>query len=196
MINVKKRKITLAQAGIFLWAIALGAAAVLFLVFVYGPAQHQLLEARRKAFFVEGQTKWLEEITAVNKNPEEAIRQLMLVHKTLGRQFREDSARSLLLLAAYANNFRIRMAEIRPEEPELFTDRWGDPVMIDGKKCVFVYTQMNFKADYVNLVKYLDALHQVLPAYMTVDRLEIESQPTATPQLNVKAWISLYFLEP
>ena len=196
MINIKKRKMTLAQTGILLWAAALLIAASSFVKFVYWPAQHELLEARRKAFFVEGQTKWIQEITAANKNPEEAIRQLMLIHKVLGRQFREDSARSLLLLSAYANNFRIRMTEIRPEEPELFTDRWGDPVVVDGKKCVFVYTRMHFKADYVNLVKYLDALHQVLPAYMTVDRLEIESQASAVPQLDVKAWISLYFLEP
>ena len=46
-----------------------------------------------------------------------------------------------------------------------------------------------------DLMKYLDALNKVLPAYVTVERLEIDDRAPATPRLDVNADLMLYLLE-
>ena len=126
---------------------------------------------------------------------DQVMNRLMKTKQELGRKFPEAEQRSLVLLSDYANKFRVQMTQISPDPPAIFNDSRGEAVVVDQKTCFYVYTALKMKADYVNLVKYLDVLNRVLPAYMTVERLEIEDPSPAAPRLEVNAELALYLLE-
>lgn len=195
MIRVQKRKVTGAQALVLLWAAGLLLGTLLLTRFAYIPLRDRLAAEEAKLFLVERRLGWLEEVIAAAKEPEQAMNLLTKTKQELSRKFPDSEQRSLLLLSDYANKFRVQMTQIRNEPPQIFKDSRGKEIVVDQKTCFYVYTTMKLKADYMNLIKYLDVLGKVLPAYMTVERLEIEDRSPAVPRLDVNAELALYMLE-
>lgn len=195
MIRAQKSKITFAQAMIFLWVAALIFGTLLLIRFVYKPFRAQLGAVEEKVFLAERQSRWLGEIIDEGKDPERVTNFLTKTTQELGRKFPETEQRSLVLLSEYAHKFRVQMTQIESDPPEIFRDSRGREVVVDQKTCLYVYTRMKMKADYVNFIKYLEVLNKVLPAYVSVEKLEIEDRSPAVPRLEVNADLALYLLE-
>lgn len=195
MIKVQERKVTVAQAMILLWAVGLILGMLLLMRFVYLPLRRSLVATEEKVFLVERRLGWLDETIATAKDPDQVMNLLTKTKQELARKFPETEQRSLVMLSDYANKFRVQMTQIRSGPPEIFKDSRGKELVVDQRTCFYVYTTLKLKADYVNLIKYLEVLSKVLPAYMTVERLEIEDRSPAVPRLEVNAELALYLLE-
>ncbi len=195
MHRVQKRKVTFAQAMIFLWAAGLFFGALLLLRFVYGPLHRDLVATEEKVFFIERRLNWLNEIIASAKDSEHVTGLLVKAKQELGRKFPETEQRSLAMISEYANKFRVQMVQIQFDTPQVFKDSRGKKVVADQKTCFYVHAAVKLRADYMNFVKYLEALNKVLPAYLTLERLEIVDRSPAVPRLEVNAELALYLLE-
>ena len=195
MIRAQKQKVTLAQAIILVWAAGLFLCAFLLMHFAVMPLRQHHAALEGKVLLMESQLNWLDEMIAGTKDPDQMMTSLVRKKQELGRKFPEAEQRSLVILADYANKFRLQMTQIKSDPPQVFKDSRGKEVVVEQKTCWYVYTTMKLKGDYVNLIKYLDALNKVLPAYMTVERLEIEDRSPAQPRLEVNAELALYLLE-
>jgi len=186
---------TFAQALILLWAVGLVAGTLLLLFFLMMPFRRTLAEKEGKIIFMESRLHWLGSMIAGDKDPDHVMNSLMRTKQELARKFPDEEHRSLAMLSEYANKFRLQMKHIQSEPPQVFMDSRGKALTVDLKTCTYVYATMKLKGDYVNLIKYLEVLDKVLPAYMTVERLEIENRSPAEPRLEVNAEIALYLLE-
>ena len=54
---------------------------------------------------------------------------------------------------------------------------------------------IKFKGDYYNIIKYLEALRKVVPAFLVVRNISLENKFSSTPKLEGVLDLSLYLLE-
>ncbi|MBU9889165.1 MAG: hypothetical protein KTQ49_04795 [Candidatus Omnitrophica bacterium] len=195
MIRVQKGKVTLAQGVIVAWAVALCFVSWLILHGAYKPLRAQLGAIEEKVFVAENKLEWLGPILEELKDPARVTDYLSQKAQELNRKFPDSEQRSLVLLARYAPKFRVQAVRIQPEPSQVFRDGRHKEVLVDQTPCAYVYTRMKLKADYKNLVKYFEALNKVLPAYFSLEKLEITDRAPASPRLEAEADLALYFLE-
>ena len=196
MINVQGPKITQAQIKILLGAVAVVTAAVLFHLFVCQPSAKGLEVLRAKNALLESQLSWVNQVIFDVKDPEKVAGYFMNEQRELARKFPVDEAKSLLMLSEYAQKFRVHLEQVSAEPPRMFKGSRRQVLKVDGMTCSSVYVRLKMKADYMNLIKYLEALRKVLPAPLVIEKMDAVNRAPATPQLEVNMEMSLYLLEP
>jgi len=196
MINVQKRHITAGQLGIFLWIFGLIAASSLFFIFLYRPAVVRLLEKNDEVEQVDDHLRWITQTMDSFEKPEAVFQYFAAQNLILHRKFLASPEKSLVALTDYANKFHVRISQVQTGEPqEVFKER-GLRFSAEGKKCTGVRVSFKFRSEYFNLVKYFETLHKALPAYMVIERIDIENGFTTSPKLSGSVELYLYFLEP
>lgn len=195
MINVQKDRITFSQIAIFGWAFSIVFGVVLFYQCVDGPADSRVLDIRDRVTLVESRLKWMAQTIDTMKDPAKVLEYFRETDRALGRRFPDASEKSLLMLTDYANKFGVRVERVQAENPRKVVNARGRQLGADGKVCYGVQVSLKFKGEYYNLVKYLDALRQVVPAFLVVRNLSIENDFSSALKLKGTLDLSLYLLE-
>ena len=195
MINVQKRHVTSGQLGIFLWILGLVGLSALFFLFMYRPAVHRLQDKKDEVEQIDDHLRWVNQTIESEKDPEHVFQRFIIDGQELGRRFPSSAEKSLLALADYANKFHVRISQVQAGEPRKVFKARGMRFNADGKKCWGVHVSLKFQSEYYNLVKYIETLRKALPAYMVIDRMEIDNGFTTTPKLSGTIELYLYLLE-
>lgn len=195
MINVQKDRITYSQIAIFVWGFSILFAVVLFFQFVDGPADTRVLDIQDRVNLLESRLRWMAQTIEAIQDPELALDYFRETDRSLERRFPDTEEKSLLMLTDYANKFGVRVERIQPGMPRKVVNGRGGAVGADGKVCYGVQVSLKFKGEYYNLVKYLAALRQVLPAFLVVRNMSIENSFSSAPKLTGNLDLSLYLLE-
>lgn len=195
MLNIEKQKLTLMQTLIIFAAFTVTIAAILFVAFFLRPAAAQLDEARVNLFLQRDRIEWLERTIRDVKDPDKVSTYFIKTQQELSRKFPSDESKSLAMLSEYAQRFQLQAVQIAPEPTRPFKGGHGRTLGAEGKTCKSVLVTMTLRGAYLNLVKYLEALYKVLPAYVAVERIEVGSRAPARPPLDIKLTLSLFFLE-
>lgn len=196
MIRVQNRRITPLQAGIFLWAGALFIGCFLVMYLVFAPWQRSLASKSGELLLLEARLQWLGEMLEKTRDPQQVMASLTRTKQVLERQFPDTESRSLVLLADYANKFRVQIEKARPDvAKQLFRDVRGMPVKVDRKTCYFLHVALKFKSGYMNWMKYCEILRRVMPAYLSIERLELEKSHGQSSELTGSADMALFLLE-
>ncbi|HOW58969.1 MAG TPA: hypothetical protein PLO78_04500 [Candidatus Omnitrophota bacterium] len=196
MINVQGPKITFAQVIIVAWGVLFCAAVVLFYVFALQPAETAFETVKTQDFFLKKQLSWVRQVIEHVKDPDQVAAYFIREQKELARKFPYDEHKSLVMLSDYARKFQIHVDKISAKPAVIFKGSLARPVVVEGKTCLSVLVAMKMRAGYLNLVKYLEALRKVLPAYLTVEKMEITDVLPAVPGLEIQMELNLFLLEP
>ncbi len=195
MINVQKERITFSQIAIFVWGLSILFVAVIFFQFVDGPADMRILDIQDRVALVESRLKWIKQTIDTIQDPAKVLDHFRETERALGRRFPDTAEKSLLMLTDYANKFGVRVERIQPESPRKIVNARGAALGADGKVCYGVQVSLKFKGEYYNLVKYLDALRKVVPAFLVARNLSIDNKFSSEPRLEGTLDLSLYLLE-
>jgi len=195
MINVQKDRITYSQIAIFLWGFSILAGVVLFFQFIDGPSDARALDIQDRVDLVGSRLRWMNDTMETIQDPARVLDYFRETDRDLGRRFPDTAEKSLLMLADYANKFGLRVEQVQAEKPRRVVNARGVGVGADGKACYGVQVSLKFKGEYYNLIKYLEALRKVLPAFLVVRNISIENNFTSTPRLEGRLELSLYILE-
>ena len=195
MIKVQKDRITYSQIAIFVWGFSILVGVVLFYQFVDSAADSRVLNIQDQVDLVESRLKWMTQTIEVIQDPQKVLNYFRETDRGLDRRFPDTAEKSLLMLTDYANKFGVRVERIQPENPRRVVNARGVTLGADGKVCYGVQASFKFKGDYYNLIKYLDALRKVLPAFLVVRNLSIENSFSSTSKLEGNLDLSLYLLE-
>jgi hypothetical protein len=195
MINVQKDRITYPQIAIFVWALSIVLGVVLFFQFVDGPADLRVLDVQNRLDLLENRLKWMTQTIDAVQDPEKVLNYFRETNRDLDRRFPNAAEKSLLMLKDYANKFGIRVERIQATEPRRIVNARGEVLGADGKVCYGLQVSLKFKGEYYNLVKYLEALRKVVPAFLVVRNISIENKFSSEPRLEGDLNLSLYLLE-
>ncbi len=195
MINVQKDRITYSQIAIFVWALSIVLGVVLFFQFVDGPADLRVLGIRERLDVIETRLKWMTQTIDTIQDPVKVLEYFKEKDRDLDRRFPDAAEKSLLMLTEYANKFGLRVERIQAERPRKVVSARGGPLDAEGKICYGVQVSLRFKGEYYNLVKYLDALRKVVPAFLVVRDISIDNKFSSGPKLEGTLDLSLYLLE-
>lgn len=195
MIKIQKDRITFSQIVIFVWGFLIVFAGVLFFRFVDGPADSRVSDIRDRVDLVESRLKWMTQTIDVLQEPSKVLEFFRERNRDFGRRFPDSAEKSLLMLTDYANKFGVRVERVRSEKPRKVVNARGRFLSADGKACYGVEVTLKFKGDYYNLVKYLDALRRVLPAFLVVRNISLENSFSSDLRLEGHIDLSLYLLE-
>ena len=195
MINVQKDRITFSQIAIFVWALSIVFGVVLFHQLVGAPADSRVLDIQDRMELLNSRLKWMTQTIDAIPDPEKVADYFRETDRALGRKFPDAAEKSLLMLTDYANKFGVRVARIQPEKSRRVVTARGQTLSADGKVCYGVEVSLKFKGEYYNLVKYLDALRKVVPAFLVVRNITIENKFSSVPKLEGNLDLSLYLLE-
>jgi hypothetical protein len=195
MINVQKDRITFSQIAIFGWALLIVSGVVLFYQFVDGPANSKVLDIHDRVTLIESRLKWMTQTMEKVQNPEMVLDFFREADRSLNRRFPDTAEKSLLMLTDYSNKFGVRVERIQAENPRKVVNARGGQLGADGKVCYGVQVSLKFRGEYYNLVKYLEALRKVLPAFFVARNISIENDFSSTPKLKGNLDLSLYLLE-
>jgi hypothetical protein len=195
MINVQKDRITFPQIVIFAWGLSIVFGIVLFYQFVDGPADSRVLDIRNQVDLIESRLKWMTQTMETIQDPGKVLDHFRAAGRDFSRKFPDSAEKSLLMLTDYANKFGVRIEQVQSEKPRKVVNARGGILGADGKVCYGVQVSLKLKGEYCNLVKYLDALHKVLPAFLVVRNLSIENGFSSALRLEGSIDLSLYLLE-
>lgn len=195
MINAQKDRITFSQIVIFVWALSILCGVFLFYQLVDGPADSRVLDIRDRVHLLDSRLKWMTQAMDKIKEPEKVLAYFRETDRVLSRRFPDAAEKSLLMLTDYAHKFGVRVERIQPGKPMKVVNARGVALGADGKICYGVQVSIKFKCDYYNLIKYIDALRTVLPAFLVVRNVSIENSFGPTPKLSGNLDLSLYLLE-
>jgi hypothetical protein len=195
MINVQKDRITYSQIAIFVWALLIVFGVVLFYKLVDGPADLRVLDIQDKVDLMESRLKWITQTIDTTRDPEKVLNYFRDTDRDLARRFPATAEKSLLMLTDYANKFGVRVERVQGETPRKVEDIRGRSLGADGKVCYGVQVSIKFKGEYYNLIKYLEALRKVLPAFMVARNVSIENKFSAEPKLEGRLDLTIYLLE-
>jgi len=195
MINIQKDRITFSQIVIFAWGLSIVILVVLFYQFVVAPADSRVLDIQDRVDLVESRLKWITQTTEMVQAPEKVLNYFREADRELDRRFPATAEKSLLMLTDYANKFGVRIERIQPEAPRQVVNSRGGVLGADGKVCYGVQVAIKFKGEYYNLIKYLEALRKVLPAFLVVRNISIDNNFSPPLRLEGNLDLSLYLLE-
>ena len=115
-------------------------------------------------------------------------------YKELNSKFPEKEEGALGALSDLAKKHKIEIRSIRSQPKSFFLDENAQKIEIDGKVCQIFLVSMEIRTSYRDLVEYIDALKEYLPAYVTIESMRINKEASGSLKLNVALDLALYLL--
>jgi hypothetical protein len=195
MINVQKERMTLSQLLIFAWIVCIALGAILFVYVADRPGHLKVLQAKDRVDFLESRLKWVDATIEELQEPTKVFDYFVSQDRDLARRFPDSAERSLIALADYANKFGVRAEQIHAEKPKRVVSARGGPLGADGKVCAGVQVSLKFKSEYDNLVKYVETMRKVLPAFLVVRKMTAVNNFSESTRIEGQLDLTLYLLE-
>ena len=186
-ISALQKKILIISSVVFLAFLA-------FWLFIYSPGKNRIAKIKSELQNVQGQLRQTQEIIGGTENTGQNMQLLTERSQKLKNKFPEKEEESLRALSQLARKLNIEIISIKPRAKAAFLDEDNKKTEIEGKRCQCVFVSMEMSCFYKDLVKYIQALKEALPAFISVERLQIKKTGAVEPKLNIKLDINLYLL--
>ena len=98
------------------------------------------------------------------------------------------------MLSHLTRDLNIELVSIRPQQKRACLDENRKEIEIEGKIMRTLSVSIGLRCFYKDLAKYLKALRENLPVFITIERLNIKKGRTDSPRLNVTLDVKLYLL--
>ncbi len=185
---------TLAQKKIIFIALIIAIASLGLWFIIYLPAKTTLRQTQDEFLKAEGQIKEIEAIVRRANTAVEAMKLLKEKYRRLDNKFSSRQEEALKILSEPARRVNVEIISVNPKPQAVFVDKENQKISIDGKTCRVVPVSMEIRCFYKDLVKYIDALNQAPPVYITAQKILTKREGPVTAMLDIKLELNLYYL--
>ncbi len=168
---------------------------LLFAFILFGrPRWIHLQNIKAEFLKMQRQIHQVESVLTQGSPLEEQIRFFDHRNKYINNAFPAKEEETLGKLSDMARKYRLQVSTVRIQPVEPFLNSEQNEVMIDGKKCQTIIIAIQMSGSFKDFVDYLEHVKNSLPAYVTVERLDLQKQGTSPPALNILLELKLYLL--
>lgn len=172
-------------------------AAGIFLLFgslVIRPRLERLRNIQLQLRDTRQQIHEIESGLTAGRTLEQYISSLYKESQSLDQAFPAREDETIGKISDIARRSNIEVLSVKPQLKKQYFDENQQEVTVQGKKCYSVAVAMQARGSYQDLVLFLDSLKKDLPAYFTVERLDMQKAGPVPPLLNISFEINLYLL--
>lgn len=193
--NLPKIDLSSNQKKIMIISLSVLFVFLLFWVFLFLPANSQIARLKNELISTEKQIQGIEILLMGSQSRDEAIRSLEQKHQYLSNKFPQHEEESLRLIPELARKMNIEVISMQPGSRAELLDAAGKQIVIDGKVAKYLPITLQVSCYFKDLVKYALELKEALPAFVSLNSLEInkEGQPSGKIQATIE--FNLYLLD-
>lgn len=189
------KRITRAQKKIIIISLISTLVFFVCLLFIYFPSRNTVKRIQIELSDVEKQIKDIESALGKAKTLDEGIKLLEVRYKSLNSRFPKGEEHSIERLSEIAQKLKIELISIKPLPKRLLTDREEKEIKLQARACYVIYVSVTMKCFYPELVKYVQAIEEELPAFATIERVNIfKNTLEKGGMLSITLDFNLYFL--
>jgi len=192
--NLPKIDITQNQKNIIVTSAAVVFIFLLLWVFVYFPSSKEISSLKKELFLTQQQIQGIEMLLAGSQSRDDAIRILKARQQYLSNKFPRQEEESLRLIPEIARKMDINIISLQPGTRSEFLDENGKPVVIDGKTANYLPITMEVVCFYKDMVHYLSELKNILPAFISVQNLNVRKDKQLNGKVRSTIGFNLYLL--
>ncbi len=186
--------ITPSQRKIIIVTAATVAVVALLSLFVYLPAVREISLLKGEHSGIQNQIEQIEAMVGQGHSMAEGIEALKNKYRALDAKFPAKEEEALGLLSEFAGKCNMTIVTIKSQPKVEFLDEKDQKVEIEGKICQILPVSIEVRSNYNDLGKYIEMLGESLPAYATVEELNMRKESGGTPSLRVIIELNLYLL--
>lgn len=185
---------TQAQKKIIFIALIIAIASLGLWFIIYLPAKTTLRQTQDEFLKAEGQIKEIEEILRRANTSVEAMKLLKEKYRRLDNKLSSRQEEAMKILSEPARRLNVEVISVSPRPQGVFVDKENQKISLEGKTCKVVPVSMGIRCFYKDLVKYIEALNQAAPVFITVEKILIKRDGPLTPRLDINLELNLYYL--
>ena len=192
--EIEMQKLTASQKKINITAIVM---VLIFLsgwLLIYFPRQNKLRQLKNELSRMEGQIQQINALLGDNTTIDEGIRLFTERSRRLDAQFPHEEEEPIRWLSDSARKHNLGIVSIKSQPKILFQDEKQKPIEVEGKSCQVVGVSMEIKGSYRDLIEYMESIKKSLPTYVTVEKVRIYKDSSATGALNFSVEMRLFLL--
>lgn len=194
-INLPKIDLTDNQKKIIIVSVSLLFIFLCLWVFLYLPSSKEIALLKNELISTEQQIQSIEILLTGSPNRSEAIRLLRERQQYLNIRFPQKEEESLKLIPEIARKMNIAVTSLEPGSKTEMLDDAGKQIMIENKLASYMPISLEVVCNFKDLVKYTLELKTALPAFTSVNSLEIKKVNQSTGKIQVHLEFNLYLLE-
>ena len=168
---------------------------LLFWVFLFFPAAKEISMLKSELVSTEQQIRSIEILLAGAQSRDEAIRLLKQKQQYLSNKFPQKEEESLRLIPEIARKMNIIVISMQPGSRAELLDAADKQIIIDSKIAKYLPINLEISCYFKDLVKYTLELKTALPAFISVNSLEIKKENQLTGKIRVQIEFNLYLLD-
>jgi uncharacterized protein YfbU (UPF0304 family) len=112
----------------------------------------------------------------------------------LDRKFPKKEEETIRRLSDLAKTRGVVIVSLRTQSKTDCYAEFQQAIKIENKSCQKVRVLIDIKSTYKDMVEYVQSLKKELPAYITIEKLNMQKINPAEPALNVSLELNLYLL--
>ena len=182
----QKNIIVMSSIGVFVF--------LLLWVFVYFPSSKEISSLKKELTLTQQQIQGIELLLSGSQSRDEAIRVLKERQQYLSNKFPRQEEESLRLIPEVARKMNIEVVSLQPGSRSEFFDENGNQVIIDGKAANYLPITMEVVCFYKDMVSYLSELKNILPAFISVQNLNVRKESQLNGKVRSTIGFNLYLL--
>jgi len=193
--NLPKIDLTDNQKKIILISLSVIFIFFIFWVFIYFPASNEIITLKNELTLTERQIQGIELLVAGSQSRDQAIRQLQEKKLYLTNKFPLKEEESLRLIPEIARKMNITVISLQPGSKTGLLDTADKQILIENKVVSYLPISLEISCYFKDLVKYALELKTVLPAFISINSLEIRKENQLSGKIRVNIEFDLYLLE-
>ena len=163
-------------------------------VFMYFPSRQMAKRLKNELSVVKNQIRQIERIFGKGDKMERSKKMLEARYQNVSSKFPKKEEEAMRMLSDIAKKFKTEVNSVSSRPKEFVFDGDGKKLEVQGEFCQKILVSMKIKANYKDLIEYIDALKETLPAYITIESLVIRKDTSGSLKLNVDLNLILYLL--
>jgi len=164
------------------------------LIFLYLPSTRKINNLKNKLSVVQSRIRKIEGIFNAGGEMKKGREMVEVRYRLISSKFPSKEEEALGMLSDIAKNFNSEVYSVSSRPKEFILDKNGKRLEVKGKFCQTILISMKIKASYRDLIEYIDALKESLPAYITIESLTMRKDVSGSSKLHVNLSLILYLL--
>jgi len=193
--NLPKMDVTDNQKQIIIISLSVIFIFFLFWVFLFLPANKEIFMLKNELISTEQQIQGIEILLAGSQSRDEAIRLLKERQQYLSNKFPQHEEESLRLIPEIARKMNINVISLQPGSRTELLDDAGKQIIIENRLVKYMPITLEVSCYFKDLVKYALELKTVLPAFTSINSLEINKEGQVSGKIRVNIQFDLYLLD-
>lgn len=166
-----------------------------FWIFFFMPANRQISLLKSELISTQQQIQAIEILLSGAQGRDEAIRLLKERQQYLSNKFPQKEEESLRLITDVARKMNITVISLQPGARIELLDAAGKQMVIEGKVVKYLPISLEVSCYFRELVKYALELKLSLPAFTSVNRLDISKEGQVNGKILANLEFDLFLLE-